>query len=181
MPTAEESDHASVNNGSGPQWVATVVNTIGQQPACANGEEYWHDTAIVITWDDWGGWYDHVEPPQIRIQPSSPPAWGDGYTFGYRVPMMIVSAFTPAGYVDNDMHDFGTILDFIEQNFHLGFIGPGKTIYSNYADYQAAARGDGLASFFTLNSPRSFVPIPTTVNARYFLSRPVSLVSPDND
>ncbi len=181
MPTAEESDHASVNNGSGPQWVATVINTIGQQAKCANGETYWRDTAIVIAWDDWGGWYDHVPPPSIEVQPASPPAWGDGYTYGFRVPMLVVSAFTPAGYVDNDTHDFGTILYFIEQTFHLGFIGPGGSIYGNYADYQAAARGDNLRKFFPLTGPRSFVPIPTTLSAHYFLSRPVSLIAPDND
>jgi phospholipase C len=181
IPTAAESDHSTVTNGTGPAWVATVVDTIGQQAACPNGETYWHDTAIIVTWDDWGGWYDHVPPPLIKVQPSSAPAWGDGYTYGFRIPMMVVSAYTPAGYVDNDVHDFGTILYFIESNFHLGFIGPGDTIYSKYADYQAAARGDSLEKFFSLKTARAFVSIPTALGPSYFLHQPISLVPPDND
>jgi phospholipase C len=52
-PTAAASDHAGITNGSGPSWVARVVNAIG-------GSQYWNTTAILVTWD--GGWYDHVVP-----------------------------------------------------------------------------------------------------------------------
>ena len=52
-PTALASDHAEATNGSGPSWVASVVNAIGES-------KYWDTTAIFVTWDDWGGWYDHV-------------------------------------------------------------------------------------------------------------------------
>ena len=66
IPAGQNSDHAgNPDNTGGPDWVAAVVNAIGHQPPCANGEVYWHDTAIIVTWDDWGGWYDH-EPPTIR-------------------------------------------------------------------------------------------------------------------
>src|SRR5579863_6178081 len=58
-PTALASDHARATNGSGPSWVAAVVNAIGKSP-------YWKDTAIFVTWDDWGGWYDHVAPPHYN-------------------------------------------------------------------------------------------------------------------
>ena len=57
MPDGTASDHAVANNGSGPSWVASIVNAIGNSP-------YWANTAIIITWDDWGGWYDHVAPVQ---------------------------------------------------------------------------------------------------------------------
>ena len=182
IPTGEESDHATITDGTGPAWVASIVNTLGEQPTCEpSGENYWHDTAIIITWDDWGGWYDHVKPPLIKVQPKSPPAWGDGYTYGFRVPMMVVSAYTPAGYVDNDLHDFGSILYFIEKNFGLGFIGPGDTIYSNYADYQEGARGDDLHKFFPLPSPKPFVPIAAAQSPAFFLNRPLSVAPPDNE
>ncbi len=59
-PTAKASDHAGKNNGTGPSWVAAVVNAIGKSP-------YWGSTAIFVTWDDWGGWYDHVAPPQYKF------------------------------------------------------------------------------------------------------------------
>ena len=62
--------------------------------ACDNGAGYWNNTAIFITWDDWGGWYDH-EPPTILAQPE-----GD-YQYGFRVPLVVVSAYTPQGYINN--------------------------------------------------------------------------------
>src|SRR5208337_3068523 len=50
----------SLNTTQGPSWVTSVVNAIGNSP-------YWANTAIFITWDDWGGWYDHVPPPQVLV------------------------------------------------------------------------------------------------------------------
>ena len=181
IPTPGESDHAGVNKGKGPDWVASIVNAVGTQTPCAGGDTYWNDTAIIITWDDWGGWFDHVKPFAINVQPNNPPAWGDGYTYGFRVPMMVVSAYTQAGVVSNQTHDFGSILYFIERNFGLGFIGPGTTIYSNYADYYAQSRG-ALEEFFSLKSARKFVPVPHHgMNAMDFIREPRSLEGPDDD
>ncbi len=175
-PKGTFSDHAGFNNGTGPQWVASIVNAIGSQ-SC-NGKNYWQDTAIFITWDDWGGWFDHVTPFQI----TKPISWGAGYTYGFRVPLLVVSAFTPTSYVNNDILDFGSILYFVEQNFGLGFIGPGTDVYTKYADYQAAGGGRGnLSSFFTLTSPKSFTPIKTNKTAQEFISPPASDDPPDND
>jgi phospholipase C len=172
-PTWAESDHAGNNDGTGPQWVASIVNAVGEQAACAGGERYWRDTAILITWDDWGGWYDHVAPLANNLQISHRGAWGDGYTFGFRVPLLVVSAFTPEHTVDNATHDFGGLLYFVEQNFGLGFIGPGNR-YGSYADQQAAARGDSLAVFFSRGAARAFKPIATTEDAGFFERRPDS-------
>ena len=58
-PTQSDSDHPGPGSGSGgPDWVASIVNAIGKS-------SYWNSSAIIITWDDWGGWYDHVPPPQL--------------------------------------------------------------------------------------------------------------------
>ena len=180
IPTAEESDHASINTGLGPQWVASIVNAVGRQAACAGGDTYWNDTAILIAWDDWGGWFDHVKPFTINKQ-NAEAQWGAGYTYGFRVPLLVVSAYTPAGFVDNTDLDFGNILYFIERNFGLGFIG-GKTTntYGQYADYHAAPRGD-LSEFFGLTSPRRFQPITAKLGAKDFLAAPVSSLPPDDD
>jgi phospholipase C len=59
IPDGAASDHARSNDGSGPSWVAAIVNAIGNS-------SYWANTAIIITWDDWGGWYDHVPPKVIN-------------------------------------------------------------------------------------------------------------------
>src|SRR5712692_6353349 len=75
IPTGQNSDHARSNNGGGPAWVASIVNTIGNSWTNSHSTcDYWGDhspgneTAIFITWDDWGGWYDH-EPPAILASP----------------------------------------------------------------------------------------------------------------
>jgi phospholipase C len=162
-PNNKESDHPMYNNGSGPAWVASIVNALGTNPACAgNGEVYWDDTAIFITWDDWGGWYDHVKP----FRQGQPNGWGKGFTYGFRVPLLVVSAYTPAGLVDNADHDSGSLLRFVETNFassgkQLGPIGPG-TYADAYAD-------DSLQAFFTLDSARSFTPIHVNFYLKFFL------------
>ena len=97
------------------------------------------------------------------------------------MPLLVVSAFTPPHYVDNGIHDFGSILYFIEKNFRLGFIGPGNTMYSNYDDWQEATQGDDLHQFFSLSTPKPFVAIKTNVPAQYFQKLPLSSVAIDNE
>jgi phospholipase C len=180
-PTGPESDHAGGNTGLGPAWVASIVNAVGTQAACASGETYWNDTAIIITWDDWGGWFDHVKPPAINLQPTDAAMWGDGYTYGFRVPMLVVSAYTPAAYVSNKTHDFGSILYFVEHNFGLGFInGTDTSTYGRYADYAAESNGD-LSEFFSLKTARTYVSIPSKISPAYFVNAPRSLSAPDSD
>jgi phospholipase C len=68
----------------------------------------WDSSLWVVAWDDWGGWYDHVVPPQID---------GDGY--GFRVPAIVVSPYARSGAIDNTTYDFTSILKFIEDNWSL--------------------------------------------------------------
>jgi len=168
MPGGGDSDHAGSNKGTGPAWVGNIVNAIGLS-TCG----YWQNTAIFITWDDWGGWYDHVPPYTIGQQNG----WGISYVYGFRVPLLVVSAYTPAGYVDNLNYDFGSILRFIETVFGpagspLGPIGPG-----DYAD----AYANDLHTFFTLTKPRKFHRIRTKYDANYFLQRTTPDTDPDDD
>jgi phospholipase C len=153
-PNGPESDLPGGNSGLGPSWVASVVNAVGNSKC-----PYWENTAIVIIWDDWGGWYDHVPPFQTGGQSNG---WGTSYVYGFRIPMIVVSAYTPQGYVDNNTHDFGSLLQFVETNFGgLGLIGPG---------YYADAYSDDLSVFFTLTSPRVFTPIAAAHDAEFFLN-----------
>jgi len=61
----------------------------------------------LLSSDDWGGWHDH-EPHVILSKPQ------DDYQYSFRVPLLVVSACTPPGYINNSRHDFGSILRFIE-------------------------------------------------------------------
>jgi phospholipase C len=68
----------------------------------------WSSSLFALTWDDWGGWYDHVAPPQVD---------GDGY--GFRVPAIFVSPYAKSGTVDDTTYDFTSVLKFIEDNWGL--------------------------------------------------------------
>jgi phospholipase C len=166
IPTGANSDHANVNDGGGPSWVASVVNAIGSSSSCDGNGGYWRDTAILITWDDWGGWYDH-EPPTILSQPEGE------YQYGFRVPLVVVSAYTPPGYISNTRYDFGSILRFIESNFSLPLGG------LNFADARA---NTDLGDFFDLTRiRRTFQTIKAPKDASFFLNDDRVATDPDDD
>ena len=165
-PTGFDSDHAGTTDGSGPSWVASVVNAIGSSTACDGNNGYWNNTAIVITWDDWGGWYDH-EPPRIL-----PPPQG-AFQYGFRVPLLVVSAYTPAGYIDNTRHDFGSLVRFIEHNFGV------QEGVLNFSDARAS---DNLGGFFRLSgAPRGFQTINAPLDANFFINDTRLPTDPDDD
>jgi phospholipase C len=152
IPNGYASDHPAYNNGTGPSWVASIVNAIGNST-------YWAETAVIIVWDDWGGFYDHVAP---RIY--------DSYEYGFRIPMIVVSPYAKLGYVSHEIHDFGSILKFIEEVYNLPSLG--------YAD----ARADDLSDCFDFSqTPTPFQTIPARFNAAYFLNDKRPAIPPDTD
>jgi phospholipase C len=167
IPTGQFSDHADMNTGLGPVWVASIVNAIGNS-TCKNADNssYWDSTAIVLTWDDWGGWYDH-EPPTFL-----PPPEG-GYQYGFRVPMIFISPYTRKGYINNEFQDFGSIARFIEFNFGIPM---GKLTFAD------ARESNNLAQFYDFtNKPRPYEtikapPIETVIDLKKLKVEP-----PDDD
>lgn len=160
IPDGAASDHAESNDGSGPSWVASIVNAIGNS-------SYWSNTAIIITWDDWGGWYDHVPPPKVLVDCAQ---WGCGYVYGFRVPLIVVSPYAQAAYISHTPHDFGSILKFIENTFNLPSLG--------YAD----AYADDLSDCFNFSqTPLKFQAIPAAVSAEQFLNDRRPPTDPDDD
>ncbi len=150
-PTLQESDHPG-NNGTGPSWVAWIVNTIGKSP-------YWSSTAIFIIWDDWGGWYEHVKPPQYN-----------SYELGFRVPLIVVSPYAKTAFVSHKRHEFGSILKFIEETFALGSLGT------------TDVRADDLYDCFNFGSaPRAFKTIQAPLRGDYFLHHRSADQPPDDD
>jgi phospholipase C len=159
IPDGAESDHAGGNEGEGPSWVASIVNAIGNS-------FYWEDTVIFITWDDWGGWYDHVAPKVVNDGKS----WGSGYVYGLRVPLVVVSPWVKRHYISHVTHDFGSILRFIEENYGLGSLG--------YAD----AYADDLSDCFLFHGHGSeFHQIQAPLGKDYFVSDRRPPTPPDND
>jgi phospholipase C len=102
IPTLKDSDHPASGCSGGPRWVSSVVNAIGQS-------KYWNSTAIILIWDDWGGWYDPAPPPQTNYT-----------SLGFRVGTVVISPWARPNTVVHTQYDFGSILKFIEQNFGLG-------------------------------------------------------------
>jgi len=151
MPSGRSSDHPAISDGSGPSWVASIVNAIGNS-------QYWDNTVILITWDDWGGWYDHVAPTVIN-----------SYEYGFRVPLIVVSPFARQGYVSHVTHDFGSILKFIEEVYQLDSLG--------YAD----ALADDLSDCFDFHRHNAFRMIKAPRGAKYFLNDKRPPTDPDND
>ena len=165
IPTGANSDHANVNDGGGPSWVAQIVNAIGNSSSCDGSTGYWQNTAIIITWDDWGGWYDHV-PPQVLPYPQG------GYQLGFRVPLIVVSAYTPARYINNIPHDFGSVLRFIEGNFAV------RQGALNFSDARA---NNDLQNFFDYSRvPRPFQTIAAPLSASFFLHDKRKATDPDD-
>ncbi|HEY1866991.1 MAG TPA: alkaline phosphatase family protein [Candidatus Cybelea sp.] len=102
IPSFANSDHPASGCNGGPRWIAKLVDAVG-------ASAYWKTTAIVLIWDDWGGWYDSVPPPQIN------------YTrLGFRVPMVVISPYARPQYVSHTPYNFGSLLQFVESTFGLG-------------------------------------------------------------
>jgi phospholipase C len=152
-PSGLESDHSGRNNGTGPSWIASIVNAIGSNSL------YWDNTAIIVTWDDWGGWYDHV-PPKVF----------NSYELGFRVPMIVISPYAKPNYVSHVPYEFGSILKFIEETFGLASL--------NTTDKRATDLSD---CFNFTGSPRAFKPIAAKYSAAYFERQPIDYKSADDD
>ena len=101
VPTIGKSEHPPDDIASGQEWVTQVVNAVMTGP-----EDQWLHTAIFITWDDWGGFYDHVKP--IRI---------DENGYGIRVPGIMISPWARQGLIDHQTLSFDAYLKLIEDRF----------------------------------------------------------------
>lgn len=93
------SEHPPGSIQSGQKFVKVLIQSLMQSPA-------WESSAFLLVYDDWGGWFDHVNPPQV-----------DDYGYGFRVPGILVSPYAPMGIVNHSVFDFTSILKFIEDNW----------------------------------------------------------------
>jgi phospholipase C len=136
----------------GPEWVASVVNAIGES-------RDWSSTAIFVVWDDWGGWYDHVAPPQL-----------DRMGLGPRVPFIVISPWAKHHYVSHQQYEFGSIVKFLETAFGLPSL--------RTTDVRAAELAD---CFDFSQHALPFEPIPTMRQASFFAGNELPELEPDDD
>jgi phospholipase C len=151
-PDFANSDHPGVPANTGPEWVASIINAIGASP-------YWNNTAIVVLWDDWGGWYDHVAPPQL-----------DAMGLGFRVPMMLISPWSKHNYVSHVQHEMASVDKLIESVWGIAPMAAADT------------RADALDDCFDFTqTPAPFRAFSTKRRAADFLRQTPSRQAPDND
>jgi phospholipase C len=101
IPNGAESEHPINDIQVGMWYVTDIVNALMKSP-------YWQNTALVITWDDYGGFYDHMAPAAL-----------DQYGLGPRVPAIVVSPYVHPGFIDHTPYEFCSVLHFIEDRFQL--------------------------------------------------------------
>lgn len=95
------SEHPPGSIKAGETFVRTMINALMRSSS-------WPTSAFTWTYDDWGGWYDHVKPPRV-----------DRFGYGFRAPALLVSPYSRRGYVSHKTLDFTSVLKFIEDNWGL--------------------------------------------------------------
>jgi phospholipase C len=139
IPTFNHSDHPG-SLPEGPDWVAAITNAIG-------ASTFWNSTTIFISWDDWGGWYDHVPPPQV-----------DNMGLGFRVPLIVVSPYAKRSYVSHVTHEASGFLSYIEENFGLHSLGSRDVLADNFADcFDYTQPPQPYLNIHTLRTPQQLI------------------------
>jgi phospholipase C len=156
IPDMQNSDHPASGSNTGPSWVASVVNAVGESSA-------WDGTAIFVLWDDWGGWYDDAAPPQVDLR-----------GLGIRVPCIVISPYARSGVVSHTQYELGSVLRFVEDRFGLPRLGPPSL---GYTDGRANSIDD---AFDFTQPPRAFTRIVAPYSESRFRSERPSLVPPDD-
>ena len=116
IPDFQDSEHPPEPLDQGMWYVTRAINALMQSP-------YWKNSVIVLTWDDYGGFYDHVPPPEV-----------DAYGYGPRVPTIVISPYAKQHYVSHETYDFTSVLKFIEQRWNLKHLTARDDRANNMAD-----------------------------------------------
>jgi phospholipase C len=102
VPAQAVSEHPPALVSAGQTYVTSLINTV-------MASDEWDSTAIFLCWDDWGGFYDHVQPPRV-----------DSQGYGLRVPALVISPYAKHGYIDHQILSQDAYLKFIEDDFLAG-------------------------------------------------------------
>jgi len=116
LVTGPGSEHPPNSTCRGENWTVQQLNALMQGPD-------WGTTAVFLTWDDFGGFYDHVPPPTL-----------DEYGLGPRVPMLIISPYAQPGHISHTQYEFSSVLKFIEERFNLASLSERDQNANDMAD-----------------------------------------------
>lgn len=144
------SEHPPGSIRAGQRLVRGLIGQLMRSP-------HWDSSAFLWSYDDWGGWYDHVLPPQV-----------DSFGYGFRVPALLVSPYARRGYVDSTELDFTSILKFIEENWHLQPLAERDAQASSFVgafDFTAPPRAPVI-----LSDERTATPAERTRSAPVYLA-----------
>jgi phospholipase C len=138
------------NVGPGSQWTAARISAVAKSAL-------WAKTVVFITWDDWGGWYDHVPPPNVlQWKTAGPPGYqGSQYRYGNRVPCLVVSPYAKVG-INSTFHSHVSLVKFCLRNFNLPPLGA--------FDALPGDRSDDMWNCFNFAAPPRLAPpsmVPT--------------------
>jgi len=144
-PSQTNSEHPPASIKEGQAWVTNLINTVMKGPD-------WSSTAIFLSWDDWGGFYDHVAPPAV-----------DGNGYGLRVPTIVISPYARRGYIDHQTLSHDAFLKFIEDDFlggaRLDPATDGRPDPRPDVRESASQLGDLIKDFDFTQAPRPPVPL----------------------
>jgi phospholipase C len=143
VPQDQNSEHPPFNICSGENWTVARINAVMQSPL-------WNRTAILFTYDDFGGWYDHVAPPrQTGCDPTQP------YGLGFRLPALFISPYAKQGYVMKGVAHQASLAKFIETIFGLPSLSTLDPAAQDGPD-----TNDLLDAFDFTGPPRAPTPLP---------------------
>ena len=157
VPNGKDSEHPPALVSTGESYVTSLINAVMRSPE-------WDSTAIFLAWDDWGGFYDHVQPPTV-----------DQNGYGLRVPGLVISPYAKKGYIDHQTLSFDAYVKFIEDDFLSGQrLDPktdGRPDPRPDVRENASILGDLTADFDFSQSPRAPELLP--------VNPPTDLVAPN--
>jgi phospholipase C len=148
IPDFQDSEHPPEPLDQGMWYVTRAISALMQSP-------YWKNTVIFLTWDDYGGFYDHVPPPEV-----------DAYGYGPRVPMIVISPYAKQNYVSHETYDFTSVLKFIERRWDLKHLTARDDRANDMAD---------AFDFHQSPAPPLVIPVPPGIHSRLL---PVHLTYP---
>jgi phospholipase C len=157
LVTGPNSEHPPNSTCQGENWTVQQLNALMQGPD-------WSSSVVFLTWDDFGGFYDHMPVPPVDI-----------YGLGPRVPMLIISPYAQPGYISHTQYEFSSVLKFIEERYNLTPLSE--------RDANANDTTDSFNFNQTPNAPLILTPQTCPIHSAsnlYFGGQVVNTVSPAN-